>query len=115
MRAVGVKSVREEPADADGFRILVNRLWPRGMSKTKAAVDEWCKEIAPSTALRRAFHSDEIDYTVFRARYFDEIESNPDTSAAFRELVVAHLPVTLVYDSKRSPNHADVLCDWLDL
>lgn len=115
MRAVGVKSVREEPADVDGFRILVNRLWPRGISKQNAALDEWCKQIAPSTQLRRAFHADEIDYTEFRTRYLDEVESNADAAAAFRDLVQAHLPVTLVYDSKRSPNHADVLCDWLDL
>lgn len=106
--------MRDLPAESDGYRILVNRLWPRGVSKAEAECNEWCKDIAPSSALRRAFHADEFDFDEFRARYRDELEANVDAAVAFRKLVAANAPVTLVYDSSRSPNHADVLRDWLD-
>lgn len=113
MTTVRAKSVRDEPASADGYRILVNRLWPRGISKDRAAIDTWCKDITPSTELRKDYHAERIDFVAFRERYLNEIAENAAAAAEFRALVAEHDTVTLVYDSKLENNHATVLQDWL--
>ncbi|MFD2674216.1 DUF488 domain-containing protein [Gulosibacter bifidus] len=113
MTTVRVKSVRDEPASTDGYRILVNRLWPRGISRERAAIDTWCKDITPSTELRKDYHAERIDFEVFRERYLDEITENAAAAAEFRALVAEQGTVTLVYDSKLENNHATVLREWL--
>lgn len=105
------------PAEpSDGWRILIDRLWPRGLKKTDARLDEWCKTIAPTDALRRWFgHADER-FALFAERYRAELAANPDAEGFARQ-VAQHLEegnVTLVYGA-RNPlsNHAIVLRDWL--
>ena len=71
---VVIKGVRDEPSHEDGRRVLVDRLWPRGISKERAALDEWAKDAAPSTALRRAFHSGDLDWERFVPAYRAELE-----------------------------------------
>ncbi|WP_243028220.1 DUF488 domain-containing protein [Thermus albus] len=76
--ALKVKRVYEPPAPEDGVRVLVDRLWPRGLSKEKARIDWWAKELAPSDALRRFFAHDPQRYAEFLRRYRKELEGNPD-------------------------------------
>jgi uncharacterized protein YeaO (DUF488 family) len=73
---VKIKRVYEQPADDDGIRILVDRLWPRGLTKEKAHIDLWLKEIAPSTALREWFAHDPKKWKSFRGRYETELKHN---------------------------------------
>ena len=75
---IRIKRVYEEPHKDDGVRILVDRLWPRGLTKEKAAVDLWLKEIAPSTELRKWFGHDPDKWKSFRSRYETEIRHNDD-------------------------------------
>ena len=71
---VVIKGVRDEPSPDDGRRVLADRLWPRGVSKERAALDEWAKDATPSTALRRAFHSGDLDWERFVPAYRAELE-----------------------------------------
>ena len=73
---IQLKRVYEEPSPADGFRILVDRLWPRGISKEEACVDLWLKEVAPSDELRKWFDHDPERWPEFRARYRAELKGN---------------------------------------
>lgn len=73
-----VKRVYEEPASGDGYRVLVDRLWPRGLSKQKADLDEWLKELGPSTELRRWFGHDPARWDEFRRRYHGELDHAED-------------------------------------
>lgn len=85
------------PVDAgDGIRILVDRLWPRGIRKDRAAIDHWMKDIAPSTALRQWFGHDPAKWAEFRRRYAAELSGKPELLAELRALIAAG-PVTLVY------------------
>jgi uncharacterized protein YeaO (DUF488 family) len=103
-----------EPASAgDGYRILVDRLWPRGIKKTDLACDEWCKTLAPSTALRKAFHGESIDFASFSTAYRDELAHNKAEGQRIASLAEKQT-VTLLYGAKNSEqNHARVLADWL--
>src|ERR1700754_4504246 len=80
--ALKVKRVYEAAAAADGMRILVDRLWPRGIAKEKAKLDLWLKEIAPSNALRQRFHAKPEQWDVFLKAYFTELESGAADDAA---------------------------------
>ncbi|MDA8126592.1 MAG: DUF488 domain-containing protein [Deltaproteobacteria bacterium] len=71
---IKIKRIYDPPADSDGFRVLVDRLWPRGMSKEKGGIDLWLKEIAPSNELRKWFNHEPQKWAVFKKRYFAEIE-----------------------------------------
>ncbi|HET6534216.1 MAG TPA: DUF488 family protein [Actinoplanes sp.] len=104
-----VKRVYDEPAPGDGFRVLVDRLWPRGLTKERAALDGWLKDVAPSAGLRSWFHR-EGDFAAFADRYVTELAANP-ALAELRELVAGHPVVTLLYGAKADPehNHAAVL------
>ena len=75
---IRIKRVYEPPARADGRRILVDRIWPRGLSKDRAKADFWAKQIAPSTALRRWYRHDPAKWPEFKRRYFAELDANPD-------------------------------------
>ena len=112
-----IKRIYEAPADTDGCRILVDRLWPRGIKKENAALDQWCKEIAPSTELRKWFHHEAEKYEEFCQRYLAELQANPK-AAAFRKLVEEKRkggPVTLLYSAKNeTQNNAVVLREWLE-
>lgn len=98
------------------YRILVDRLWPRGISKVKAQLDLWAKEIAPSTELRKWFNHDEEKFPEFRTRYLAELAANPAT-ADFIATVQSHLAqgdVVLLYGAKdQQDNQAQVLAAYL--
>ena len=103
--------------DDDGFRVLVDRLWPRGMKKDSAQIDHWAKEVAPSTELRKWFGHAPEKYAEFSALYVAELERNPEAEA-FRTEIRERLKagnVTLLYAAKEETcNHAAVLKSWLE-
>jgi uncharacterized protein YeaO (DUF488 family) len=109
-----IKRVYEQPAKGDGKRILVDRLWPRGLTKEKAAVDLWLKDIAPSTELRKWFGHDPDKWEEFKKRYHQELKNNTEqVSILFEEL--KKRTVTLVYGAKdEQHNEALVLKEWLN-
>src|SRR5579864_8123588 len=84
-KRITVKRVYEEPMRADGTRVLVDRLWPRGLSKPRAAVDRWLRDLAPSDALRKWFHARPEAWGVFRKRYLKEL-AQPGSAPALDEL-----------------------------
>ena len=93
---VKLKRAYELPAPEDGSRILVDRLWPRGVSKERAAINQWMKDIAPSTALRKWFGHDPDRWDEFRERYAKEVHKNHDLLEELRSLA-RNGPITLVY------------------
>ena len=93
---VKLKRAYESPADEDGTRVLVDRLWPRGVRKTDAAIDQWAKELAPSTELRKWFGHDPARWEEFRQRYLAEIHEHREAFDRLRDLARKG-PVTLVY------------------
>ena len=101
-----LKRVYERPAPGDGARVLVDRLWPRGVSKRAAALDAWLKELAPSHALRRWFHARPRHWQMFRKRYLLEL-AQPAAERALEQLygmAARPRPLTLVFSS-RHPEH----------
>ncbi len=103
-----------EPADkTDGARILVDRLWPRGVSKVEAALDAWLKDIAPSTELREWFHHDDTLWSEFRKRYIAELHKAPEAVAELREWIKKGR-VTLLYAAHdEAHNNAVVLREYM--
>lgn len=81
----------------DGYRILVDRLWPRGVTKEKAHLDMWLKDIAPSTELRKWFHHDPEKWTEFQQRYWTEIQENKEVFLLLKQIIEKHPVVTLLY------------------
>ena len=111
--AIHIKRIYEHPSHGDGQRILVDRLWPRGVSRDAAALDLWLKEIAPSTALRKRFDHDPSRFATFQERYFLELEANAPTIAELCALVRKG-DVTLLYAAHDERiNHAIVLAEYL--
>ena len=102
-----LKRAYQPAADSDGRRILVDRLWPRGLSKQTAAIDEWMKEIAPSAELRRWFGHDPEKWPEFRRRYKRELQGQADMVRAIAALA-SRGPATLVY-SARDEVHNDAV------
>ena len=96
---IKIKRVYEKPDKEDGLRILVDRLWPRGLTKEKASVDLWLKDIAPSTELRKWFGHDPVRWTEFRKQYWEELEKNKEESSLLTEQL-RNGEVTLVYGAK---------------
>jgi uncharacterized protein YeaO (DUF488 family) len=97
-----------EPAESrDGTRILVERLWPRGVSKERAAIDVWLKDVAPSPELRKWFGHDPEKWDAFRERYWAELEERPDAVEGLRELAKQG-PVTFLY-AARDERHNSAL------
>jgi uncharacterized protein YeaO (DUF488 family) len=106
-RDIRLKRAYEPPSAADGTRILVDRLWPRGVSKSAAAIDRWMKDIAPSTALRQWFGHDPDRWGEFRRRYTAELRARPDKLAELRTAARAG-PITLVF-AARDERHNDAV------
>jgi uncharacterized protein YeaO (DUF488 family) len=112
-RSVKLKRAYEPRASGDGTRVLVDRLWPRGVRKSEAAIDRWIKDIAPSTALRKWFGHDPDRWQEFRRRYAMEIRDHPDLLAELRDLARKG-PITLVFSAHDElHNDAVVLRDIL--
>lgn len=109
-----VKRVYDPPADVDGARILVDRLWPRGLKKETARLDEWLKDVAPSDALRRWFSHDPARWKEFQWRYFSELDGRPEVVSAILERARKG-PVTLLYAARDTEhNHAVALRTHLE-
>ncbi|MDQ7879307.1 DUF488 family protein [Microbacterium sp. QXD-8] len=113
---IRLKRVYDEPTPGDGFRVLVDRLWPRGLSKERAALDLWANEVAPSTELRKAFHHDDLSWPDFEAAYRAELAGPTSTAlASLREELAAHPVVTLLHAvNDEAHNHALILRDALE-
>jgi uncharacterized protein YeaO (DUF488 family) len=114
--AVHVRRVYEQPDTSDGARILVDRLWPRGVRKDAAHLDGWVKEVAPSAELRNWFGHDLARFDEFRRRYLDEL-TEPTRQAALDSLraAFAERPLTLLTATKDvEHSHAAVLRKWLE-
>ena len=94
-----IKRVYDDPSPDDGFRVLVDRLWPRGLSKDAAAFDEWMKDIAPSAELRLWFGHDPARWNEFRQRYAEEVGQHQDLLDDLRKRA-RHGPITLVYSAR---------------
>jgi uncharacterized protein YeaO (DUF488 family) len=111
-----IKRIYEPAAADDGLRVLVDRLWPRGVSKQKAHIDLWLKEIAPSETLRHRFHDHAESWAEFAAAYRRELEQEPAaTAAAELRDKAKHQPVTLLYAARdESHNNAVALKDWFE-
>ena len=111
---IRTKRVYESPSRSDGRRVLIDRLWPRGLSKDVARVDFWAKSIAPSTDLRRWYTHDPAKWEEFRRRYFEELDANEEGLAELRE----HLGsgnATLLFASKETRlNNATALREYLE-
>lgn len=111
--SVRIKRIYEDPADDDGYRVLVDRIWPRGVSKDRARLDEWLKDVAPSTQLRTWFHHEEPKWSEFQSRYRAELDTN-DAVGVLRGLLASNSVVTLLYSARNEEeNQAVVLRDYL--
>jgi uncharacterized protein YeaO (DUF488 family) len=111
----GLKRVYEPAEAGDGLRVLVDRLWPRGLAKDKARIDLWLKDIAPSDALRKRFHTKPDEWQDFRAAYAGELKG-ATAQAAVKELrgLLRRRPVTLLYAARdEQHNNAIALKAWL--
>jgi uncharacterized protein YeaO (DUF488 family) len=114
-KTVHVRRVYETPEQADGVRVLVDRIWPRGMTKEKAHLDEWCKQVAPSTELRRWYSHDPERFTEFGRRYRAELE-DPERAEALAHLrdLAKDRTVTLLTATKQPEiSEAEVLAEIL--
>ncbi|QHS55410.1 DUF488 domain-containing protein [Mucilaginibacter sp. 14171R-50] len=114
MATVKLKRVYGAADKQDGVRILVDRLWPRGVKKETAHLDEWMKEVAPSTELRKWFNHETPHWGEFRLRYIHELHQNQAANTLL-ELVRKHKTVTLLYAARNEDhNHALVLKEFID-
>lgn len=113
MQMIAIKRIYASPSKADGYRVLVDRLWPRGVSKDKAKLDEWLKDVAPSDELRKWFNHDPAKFAEFKKRYERELAQNPALET-LRSIVKEHGTVTLLYGAHDAEhNQAAVLCELL--
>ncbi len=111
---IRTKRVYEAAARADGTRILIDRIWPRGVSKAKARIDYWAKPVAPSDALRKWYRHDPEKWPEFRRRYFAELDANPEGFEELRERLGGGV-VTLVFGSREEDlNNARALREYLE-
>src|SRR5437588_7066706 len=98
---IALKRVYDEPESSDGTRVLVDRLWPRGLSRERARIDLWLKEIAPSNSLRIRLHGDPAGWEDFKTAYYAELE-RPSAKSAVRELLdrLDREPITLLFAAR---------------
>ena len=110
--AIHIKRVYDEPSRRDGTRVLVDRLWPRGISKERAKIAHWLKDVAPSNELRAWYHQHPLQWPVFRKRYLEELES-PEVVPfleQLQQLANQNRTLTLIYSSRMTEkNNATVL------
>ena len=109
-----LKRAYDPPSTSDGYRVLVDRLWPRGLTKAKLHLDAWMKDLAPSNDLRKWIHSDMTRWSEFRRRYFKELGDHPAAVSEIRRKARSAI-VTLVFATKDPEhNHAAVLKEYLE-
>jgi uncharacterized protein YeaO (DUF488 family) len=110
---VRAKRAYDPPDDGDGYRVLIDHVWPRGISRERARLDDWVRELAPSDELRKWFDHDPARFAEFRARYRDELANHPDRLEDLRRRAASG-PVTIVYAAHdREHNTAGVLSELL--
>lgn len=109
-----VRRVYEPPSRADGVRILVDRLWPRGVAKSKAGVDHWVKAVAPSDELRRWFGHEPEKWNGFRERYFAELDGNPAAVAELKQALGGGTATLLFAARDERRNNAVALREYLE-
>ena len=110
---IGIKRVYDEPSGNDGQRILVDRLWPRGLKKQQARIDHWAKEIAPSTELRRWYQHEPEKWYEFKRLYFEELNSNNDCVLKLIN-IINNKTSTLLFSSRELRlNNAVALKEYL--
>ena len=112
-QTIRIKRIYEEPTKSDGFRVLVDRLWPRGISKDKAHIDLWFKDIAPSSELRKQYHHDDEKWPEFKKEYFRELKGKEDQiNELFKK--AGKKTITLLYAAKNEErNNAVALMEYL--
>lgn len=112
-----LKRIYEKPDIKDGYRILIDRLWPRGETKDEADIDYWAKSIAPTTEIRKAFNHLPENMVVFKKKYIEELNNNPETTE-FLSIISENLKkgnVTLLLGAKdKVNNHGVVLQEWIN-
>ena len=101
---VRIKRVYEPATKEDGYRVLVDRLWPRGMKKDAAKIDLWMKDVAPSDPLRKSFHHDAMKWADFQKKYQAELKTKKDWLAQLKRLEKEHGKLTLLFGA-RDPEH----------
>ncbi len=112
--SIQLKRAYEPAAESDGTRILVDRLWPRGISKQEAHIDHWLKEIAPSTDLRKWYHHEPEKWAEFKNRYYRELDHNPESVEQLKQLLQKG-NVTFVYSAKNEDhNNAVALKEYVE-
>lgn len=111
---ITIKRVYEAKGSGDGYRVLVDRLWPRGVSKQKAALDLWLKDIGPSDELRKWFNHDPAKWKEFQQKYKAELREKKDLLEQLRDLTKEHKKLTLLYGARdEQHNQAVVLAEVL--
>jgi uncharacterized protein YeaO (DUF488 family) len=108
---IHTKRVYEKPTKSDGFRILVDRLWPRGLTKQKAQVHLWLKDVAPSTELRQWFGHDPLKWKKFRTLYVRELKKNKSAVELLKHVARQHAVLTLVYGAKDEMHNNAVILE----
>ncbi len=110
---IRIKRIYDAAGPEDGYRVLVDRIWPRGVAKAAAGVDLWLKEIAPSTALRQWFNHDPLKWTAFKSSYFRELDGKPELAATLLEKAATGR-LTLLFSARDSEfNQAVALREYL--
>lgn len=111
---IKIKRAYEKPTEDDGYRILVDRLWPRGVTKNKAKIDLWLKQVSPSDELRKWFSHDSEKWDEFKKRYHSELKSEKTSLQKIKQIEKENKIITLVYAAKDDRhNNAIVLADEL--
>ena len=109
-----VKRVYDEPQETDGLRILVDRMWPRGLAASEAQIDSWPKTLAPSTELRKWYQHDAPKWNEFRRRYFKELEANSELLDALVEEVQNRRATFLFSSREQLLNNAHALKEYIE-
>ena len=113
--SVGIKRIYEQVSSRDGYRVLVDRIWPRGLSRDAAALDAWMKELAPTDELRKRFHADRSRWGEFRRRYLSELKGHRESARGLAQRA-RQGRVTLLYSaSDERYNNAVVLKQYLKM
>ncbi|MHB1542995.1 MAG: DUF488 domain-containing protein [Gammaproteobacteria bacterium] len=109
-----IKRIYHPAEKPDGYRVLVDRIWPRGLTKEQASLDQWVRDVAPSTALRKWFGHDPGKWIEFRSRYENELHANPKAVQSLLEILKSHATVTLLFGATdEDHNQAVVLAAYL--
>lgn len=114
---IAVKRAYEKPEDSDGIRVLVDRLWPRGLNKANARIDVWLRDLAPSNELRKWAHANPERWPEFRKRYFGELQAGSAAEPLKRieEMMRKASRITLIFASKNlEHNNALALKEWIE-